>query len=384
MFRNVSVVARWRTTAGLLAWLSACQSDEPERMSAASATEPVLDASGEPSGARGTMPDAAVAQTPGPRRPMADAGAMSRPDAETASDAGRVEDDLAPLPSNRRGCAAEPAGNPLPAAASVRRLQTGFSFVEGPVWLDDQGALLFSDLSFGASGAGGRIHRFVPPNTFEVFAEQANSNGLALGVDGSVLACSQDVRSLSRYDAVTGARADLDLRYEGQRFNAPNDLVVRSDGIVYFTDPDFGRGASETGISGVYRLALDESVALVTSDLDRPNGIAFSPDEGTLYVGAATAVMAYPMTADGSVGAGEMFAAFGPADGLAVDCAGNLYVTGDNQLHVFGPDGTAFGEIDVPEETTNAAFGGPAHKTLYITASSSLYALDLEVTGMPY
>jgi gluconolactonase len=134
----------------------------------------------------------------------------------------------------------------------------------------------------------------------------------------------------------------------------------------------------------VYRLGLDASLTLVTSELDRPNGIAFSPDERTLYVGAATSVMAYPVAEDGSVGTGETLAGFGPADGLAVDCAGNVYVTGDNQVHVFGPDGTAFGEIEVPEETTNAAFGGMAHKTLYITASTSLYSIELDVTGMPY
>jgi gluconolactonase len=379
--------------AGIAVWLVACDTVDPARDRATPASEPALDASTDRSAVRGSEADAAVSRGAGAQRPASDAGAANRPAAEpgvagrpaadgAAADANRGQDAVPPRPVGPRGCAPQPAGDPLPADRSVQRIETGFRFVEGPVWLDAQGVLLFSDMDFG--GSGGLIRRFTPPRTFQVFAEQANSNGLAVGTDGSVIACSQDVRSLSRYDAMTAMRVDLELRYEGQRLNAPNDVVVRSDGVLYFTDPDFGVGASETGIAGVYRLGLDASLTLVTSELDRPNGIAFSPDERTLYVGAATSVMAYPVAEDGSVGTGETLAGFGPADGLAVDCAGNVYVTGDNQVHVFGPDGTAFGEIEVPEETTNAAFGGMAGKTLYITASTSLYAIELDVTGMPY
>jgi gluconolactonase len=274
----------------------------------------------------------------------------------------------------------------------VALVRDGFRFLEGPVWLDSPAALLFSDMDFAGGDSRGppsRMWRLQPPDAFAVLAADANTNGLALDVDGSVLACTHDVQSLSRFDPVSGARVTLDLRWMGHHFNSPNDLVVRSDGSVYFTDPNYQLGArsSETGMTGVYRLTPENEVELVTAQLDQPNGIALSLDEHTLYVGSAGSdVMMYDVADDGSVqaDAGKVFASPGASDGMTVDCAGNLYVIADKFVHVFSSAGATLGRIELPEQPSNVAFGGSDHRTLYITASTGLYSVRGGVPGLPY
>ena len=287
--------------------------------------------------------------------------------------------------------------SPLPSELSERvatRLQGGFGFLEGPLWIAEQGILLFTDMDFSApasaSGPPARIRRFTPPNTFDVWVEQGNSNGLALGVDQDVIACSHDVQSLSTFDRQTRARSPLPLLYQGDHFNSPNDVTVRSDGSIYFTDPDWQIGTrdSETGMTGVYRKPPMGDVELVIGTVYRPNGIALSPDERTLYVGSAeNDVLRFAVGDDGSVGASEVFVSPGASDGFAVDCAGNLYVTTGAVVKVFAPDRTDLGTITLPpggNNPSNAAFGGPASTTLFITAGSALYSIELLVMGLPY
>lgn len=298
-------------------------------------------------------------------------------------------------PLAARVCPAGPFGDPLPPQAqrAATLLQDGFGFIEGPVWIAEQGVLLFSDMDFGAADSGmgppARIRRLTLPSAFDVFAENGNSNGLALDLEGDVLACTHDQQTLSRYDSTTAARTTLAaLRYDGLRFNSPNDLTVRSDGTVYFTDPDWQLGArvSETGGTNVYRVTPGGAVELVTSALDKPNGIALSPDERTLYVGSAgSEVLAFTLNADGGVGNSRVFAsAGGGTDGLAIDCAGNLYATGGSQVQVWNAAGDKLGAIAVPQGPSNAAFGGPDRRTLFITAQSGLYSIQLLVPGLPY
>jgi gluconolactonase len=282
-------------------------------------------------------------------------------------------------------------GNPLPGASpNATPIQGGFGFIEGPVWLADKGWLLFSDMDFGGGDAMGpkaRIRRLAPPSTFDVFVEQGNSNGLALDLDGAVIACTHDLQTLSRYLPANGMRETRQLTYMGKRFNSPNDLTVRSDGIVYFTDPDWQLGPrnNETGMTGVYRVNVDDSVQLVDGSLQKPNGITLSPDEKTLYVGSAQPeIRKYTVSADGSVGTGTTFASPGGSDGLTVDCAGNLYVTGGNAVKVYAPSGTMLGTISVASTTSNVAFGGSDRKTLFITAGNTLYSIALQVPGLPY
>jgi gluconolactonase len=272
-------------------------------------------------------------------------------------------------------------------------VQDGFVFIEGPVWLDGpntQAVLLFSDMDMGVNGAQGppsRIRRLDPPSTFDVFVENGGSNGLALDNDGNVLAASHFEQDLVRVNPSTGALSPLGLRFEGKRFNSPNDLTVRSDGTIYFTDPDWqlaGRD-NETGMTGVYRVSPALEVSLVIGTLPRPNGIALSPDEKTLYVGANQSdVLAFPVNEDGSVGPSAPFVSSGASDGLTVDCAGNLYVTAGGEVKVYAPDKSSLGSISVAEGPANVAFGGEDRRTLYITARTGLYSIRLEVPGLPY
>ena len=224
-----------------------------------------------------------------------------------------------------------------------------------------------------------------------MFVEVANSNGLALAPDGTLLAATHDTQALSRFDLATGARTNLPLLALTKHLNSPNDLTVRSDGTVFLTDPDWQlpRRSSETMRTGEYRISAPQSssanaATLIDGTLSKPNGIALSPDERTLYVGSSgNEIWKYPVAADGSLGARSKFAETGSSDGMTVDCAGNLYVT-SGKVEVFAPDGSKHGEISVDGSPSNVAFGGEDRKTLYITAGPRLYAIQLNVPGYPY
>lgn len=286
--------------------------------------------------------------------------------------------------------------DPLPAQRKAAPVGTAtFGFLEGPVWIAELGVLLFSDMDFAANpapqGPPGRIRRLTPPATFDVFVASSNSNGLALTTTGELLAATHDTQALSLLKLDTGARTPVPLLDDGKHFNSPNDLTVRSDGTVYFTDPDWQLKprSSETGRTGVYRVSAPLStttntVSLVDGTLDNPNGIALSPDEQTLYVGSSgKEIWKYALASDGSVGARSKFAEPGGSDGLTVDCAGNLYVT-SGTVEVFAPNGDRLGEITLDGSPSNVAFGGADRKTLYITAGSRLYEIKLAVPGFPY
>jgi gluconolactonase len=282
---------------------------------------------------------------------------------------------------------------PLPPAElrTAQLVKDGFDFVEGPVWID--GALLFSDMNMAGSqtlGPPSQIHRLVPPAAVTSFVASSGSNGIARWSDRRLIAATHDTRSLSFFDAQTGARADIAITFGGKKFNSPNDLAVREDGWVYFTDPNYqlGTRTSETK-TAVYRVKLSdastsEDAILIDDSLDQPNGIALSPDQQTLYVGSAdNEVFRFDVAEDGNVTGKTVFAAPGNSDGFTVDCAGNLYVTAGT-VQVFAPNGDKLGEIDVGDSPSNVAFGGTAAKTLYITAQDSLYAIELNVPGFPY
>jgi len=307
-------------------------------------------------------------------------------------DAGSAGMDAGPPdPPNADPCADDPGpyGDPLPAARTATLIEDGFDFLEGPVWIDSEGVLLFSDMHMGQAGGSwppATIVRLTPPNAFDPFEENANTNGLALTHEGELIGCTHDVQTLSLFDLENGDRTPIELTYMGDHFNSPNDLTVRSDGTVYFTDPDWQLGGrtNETGMTGVYRVPPGGDPELIDGTLDKPNGIALSPDERTLYVGSAGQdLMAYPVDENGLVGDGEVFASPGGSDGLTVDCAGNLYVTAGG-VQVFDPEGDQLGSITVAESPANVAFGGADRRTLYITARTGLYSIVLNVPGYPY
>jgi gluconolactonase len=181
-------------------------------------------------------------------------------------------------------------------------------------------------------------------------------------------------------------------RYEGKRLNSPNDLVVKSDGSIYFTDPSYGvsKDREELGFYGVYRLAPDGKLTLLVKDLVLPNGLAFSPDEQKLYVNNSEAryIAVYDVKPDGTVTNERLFADLkdasqgGVPDGLKVDLEGNVYSTGPGGVWILSPEGKLLGKISVPETATNVAWGESDRKTLYITAYTSLYRIRLKIAGV--
>jgi gluconolactonase len=290
-------------------------------------------------------------------------------------------------------------GGLVPADARLERVAGDFEFTEGPVWTRD-GALLFSSPNTNA------IYRWSPIGRVDVFRpksgytgadigryHQPGSNGLTFSPDGLLTICQHGNRRVIRVNP-HGDTTVLADSYDGKRLNSPNDLVYRSDGTLFFTDPPFGLpdpSESELGFSGVF-CAKDGVVQLVTGELEGPNGLAFSPDERYLYVGnwdpRRKVVMRYEVDKAGDVSNGTVFYDMTDApgedaiDGLKVDRAGNVYVCGPGGIWVLSSAGDHLATLRLPEAPHNLAWGGEDGRTLYITALASVYRLELAVPGI--
>lgn len=263
-------------------------------------------------------------------------------------------------------------------------IASGFVFTEGPVWLPE-GALIFSDIP------AARIYRWSAADGTRVWREvSGNANGLTLDPAGRVVACEHGNRRVSRTVADGAVETVVDS-YEGRRLNSPNDVVIRSDGVIYFTDPPYGiePAQQEQPCNGVYRVDRDGAVVRVADDFDRPNGLAFSPDERVLYIDDSRRrhVRAFDVAADGTLAHGRIVCDMdhpqpGSPDGMKLDRDGHLYVTGATGVWVFEPDGTLLGVISTPERPANCAWGDDGH-SLYITARTSLYRIRTRIPGVP-
>ena len=289
----------------------------------------------------------------------------------------------------------------VPHDATIEKLAEGFLFTEGPVWVPD-GFLLFSDPNNNtiyrwSDDDGLSVFRTKSGYTGEDIAEygQPGSNGLALDKDGRLTINEHGNRRVTRLEK-NGSLTVLADRYQGQRLNSPNDLVYKSDGSLYFTDPPFGLPRffddprKETPFSGVYRLA-EGRLTLLNTDVTGPNGLAFSPDERYFYVGnwdeKKKVVTRYDVRADGTLANGVVFFDMTSApgedaiDGLKVDRDGNVYVSGPNGIWILSPAGEHLGTIAGPEHAHNFAWGGADGRTLYMTAQSGLYRVRLGIAG---
>ncbi|MDQ2788227.1 MAG: SMP-30/gluconolactonase/LRE family protein [Actinomycetota bacterium] len=288
-----------------------------------------------------------------------------------------------------QACDSNPTANrtgidPLMGRGEVEKVRGGFTFTEGPVWIGSKGLLLFSDV------AADTIHQLQPPATVTVFRRPTGeSNGLGLDAQGRLIASEGANRRVSRTLA-DGTIVTVADRWQGKRLNSPNDNITSSDGTIYFTDPPYGVPAGqarELDFQGVFRVDPAGKLHLESADMNRPNGVALSTDEKTLYVDdtAAGLVRRFPVRPDGSLGPPTTFvpATGGGGDGMAVDDAGNLYVATDGGVKVYQRNGMPWGTISVPEVPSNCTFGGPDRKTLYITAKTSLYRITLKVPGLP-
>lgn len=285
----------------------------------------------------------------------------------------------------------------------IEKLAAGFKWSEGPVWVRKGGYLLFSDVPNNVVfrwKEGQETQGFIHPSGYTGSnAGEQGSNGLMLDKQGRLILCQHGDRQVARWE--NGKFTPLARYYKFRRFNSPNDLVYKSNGDLYFTDPPYGlKGmnndpAKELNYSGVFRLTPSGDVTLLTSNLSFPNGIALSPDEKTLYVAVSdpkrAVLMAYGVKPDGTVENERVFADLtsqvgrrpGLPDGLKVDKAGNLWATGPGGVLVFAPDGKHLGTIDTGEPTANCAFGDDG-STLYITSNMYLCRIKTLTKGLGF
>lgn len=275
--------------------------------------------------------------------------------------------------------------------APVKQLATGFDWVEGPVWFGDANCLLFSDIP------NNRILRWTPDHGISTYRAPSNyANGHTRDMQGRLISCEHGLRRVTRteHDGTITVLADA---FNGKPLNSPNDVVVKSDGSIWFSDPHYGIMTNYEGFAGVqenpcvvYRLT-EQGLTVMIDDLNCPNGLAFSPDERHLYVADTgrmfsqdkQAIYVYDCAPDGRLSGGRHFHTITPgcADGIRVDQDGNIWSSAADGVHCVAPDGHLMGKIFVPELVSNLCFGGRAKHELYITATTSLYRIALNRKG---
>jgi len=281
------------------------------------------------------------------------------------------------------------AQSPVPKEAKLETVVSGFQFVEGPMWKD--GTLLFSDIS------GNAIYRWNPATgkTTGYLNPSNNSNGLALDKQGRIVFGQMGLRRVARIET-DSSQTSLASSYNGEKLNSPNDVVVKSDGSIFFTDPDYnvpgGIQNKELSFCGIYRISPTGGLQLLDSTLQEPNGICFSPDETKLYVNDSgkRIIYVWNVVNDSTIDNKKTFAVMntksGNADGMKVDSSGDLFSAGPFGIWVFSPAGNVLDTILVPGQTTNCNWGDNDMKTLYITSngtSGTIYRIRLaSTTGM--
>ena len=277
-------------------------------------------------------------------------------------------------------------------SVEFERLATGCIFTEGPLWHRRDKYLLFSDMP------GDHLRRWSAKDGVSTFRKPCNkSNGLAWDLQGRLLACEHASSKLTRTES-DGSLTVLASHHQGKELNSPNDVVVKSDGAIYFSDPTYGRKPHfglprdpELSFRGVYRVSPDgKSLGLLADDFEQPNGLCFSLDEKVLFVNDTDKqhIRAFDVQADGTIANSRVWArttgeGAGAPDGMKVDSAGNVYCCGPGGIHVFAPDAACLGVIRVPEYTANFCWGDDDLKSLFIAASTSIYRVRVAVPGTP-
>lgn len=269
----------------------------------------------------------------------------------------------------------EPVLDWLPSGASVEKLAGGLNFTEGPVWNPANGGfLIFSDIN------ANRLYSWSPSSGLDIFRTPSqNANGNTIDLEGRLITCEHTTRRVTR-TAFDGTITPIIETHEGQRFNSPNDVVVKSDGTIWFTDPTWGLSGRKE-LDGQYVFRFDPTTAittLVARGFQQPNGLCFSPDESILYVAESAGpvnVRAFDVQANGTLTGDRIFAnPSGTPDGMRVDSQGRLFTTAED-VYIYDPNGSQIGRIDVPEVPANLCFGGENDEMLFITARTSLYGI---------
>jgi gluconolactonase len=280
--------------------------------------------------------------------------------------------------------------------ALLEKLHTGMRWAEGPVYFADQRCLILSDIPSNRmlrwDEESGNVTIFRAPSNF--------SNGNTRDRQGRLITCEHRERRVTRTE-LSGEITVIADRYQARRLNSPNDVVVKSDGSIWFTDPTYGISAeyeggkveSEIGSCNVYRVdPAAGAVSLVADDFSRPNGLAFSPDESILYIADSGFwpdpngphhIRAFKVSDGGRLASSRIFADVSPGipDGFRVDTDGNVWTSAGDGVHCFAPDGTLIGKIPVPESVANLCFGGPARNRLFICGHTSLYSVYVNARG---
>jgi len=272
------------------------------------------------------------------------------------------------------------------------RIATGCLFTEGPLWHPTDHYLLWSDMP------GDHLRRWSPRDGVSTFRKPCNkSNGLTWDRQGRLLACEHASSQVTRTEA-DGGITPLATHFQGKQLNSPNDIVCAADGGVYFSDPPYGRAefygvprAPELPFQGVYRAGPDpKRPILLVDDFDRPNGLCFSRDGHRLFINdtARQHIRVFDVNPDGGLAGGKLWAETtgegpGAPDGMKIDSDGNVYCCGPGGIHVLTPDAVCLGVIHVPEHTANFAWGDADYRSLYITASTSVYRIRVQVPGLP-
>lgn len=280
----------------------------------------------------------------------------------------------------------------------VEVLYTGTRWAEGPVYFADTDVLLWSDIP------NNRMMRWTPDGNVGVYRQPSNfANGHTRDRQGRLISCEQSARRITRTE-VDGTITVLADAYQGKRLNSPNDVVVKSDDSIWFSDPPYGilsdhegyKADSELGSNYVFRLdPVCGELTVVADDFDKPNGLAFSPDESTLYISDTGLshdpngphhIRAFDVDAHGRLSNGRVFAETdaGAPDGFRVDTDGRIWTSAGDGVHCIAPDGKILGKIHIPEVVANVTFGGPRRNRLFIAGTTSLYAVYLACNGAQY
>ena len=295
--------------------------------------------------------------------------------------------------------------------AKIEVLSSGYIWTEGPVWVKSGNYLLFSDVpaniiyQWKQGENEGEVSVFLKPSGYTgtgIYSNEPGSNGLIINQKGELVACEHGDRRVSSMPLSKGGKRTLADNFEGKRFNSPNDIIQHSNGAYYFSDPPYGLPQQEKDPSreldyNVFRIGIDGKVSQIINDLNRPNGLAFSPDEKILYVAQSDPekafIMAYPVNSDGSVGKGKIFydatsavkegKLKGLPDGLKIDKQGNIFTTGPGGVLVITPEGKLLGIINTGEATANCAWGDDG-STLYITADMYLCRIKTLTKGVGF
>ena len=272
----------------------------------------------------------------------------------------------------------------VPNGATLVTNATGFKFTEGPVWVGGaNGYLVFSDIP------ADELKKWTPKEGITVFRKPSrNSNGNRLDRKGRLVTCEHSGRRVVRAEA-DGSLTVLADNFEGRKLNSPNDVAVRKDGSLYFTDPDYGLGNQPREVAGCYVYRIDPAKGTLTAvakDFDRPNGIVFSPDEKRLYIGDSGQphhIRVFEVKSDGTLASGRVFCQIdnGVPDGIRVDVRGRVFSSAGDGVQIFDTDGRLIGKILVPQCVANLCFGGKGGRTLFMTAQSGLYSLELLASG---